>query len=264
MASLGNGRRILIGAGCFADAEAAFRLVEPIPEKLPLELSGLLVDEGFIEDFVRSPMQKVVTPGGKLKDPPTAQRARALLERDTRAFRRMLSATAEAGSVKWSFEKRSGDLIRHAFDAASEWDILLLGRRTLHRRSGQVVIVSGDLHLSERAQKTARNLANEVTTDHVTLAISQNEAPEYTENALFILEKDESSLLRRLNRMNASTVVVDLEAGHRWSSDLIRQLLEAARCPLVILGPEPANDPPENSATDQKKSNSKKTQRADE
>lgn len=248
MAPPGIGQRILIGAGCFADAEAAFRLVERFERQLQFELGGLLVDEGFITEAARSPMQRVVTPGGNLVDPPTAQKARALLASDARAFQRLLSATAQARSVKWSFEKRSGDLVRHVFEAAKEWDILLLGRRTLHKRSGQIVIVSGHANRSERAELVAASLADAAETDHVTLSLSPKLSKDDAEDALFVAEPDASGLLTRLNRMNAAAVVVDLEASQWRSSELMRQLLEAARCPLVVLRPEHANDRRDTSA----------------
>lgn len=259
MPSFGSGQRILIGAGCFADAEAAFWLLERIERQLPLELGGLLVDEGLITDFVRSPMQRVVTSGGDLVDLPSAEQARALVESDARAFQRMLSSTARTRAVKWSFEKRSGDLIRHIFDAAQQWDILLLGRRAIHKRAGQVVFVSDHSYRSERAEKIARNLAEAVKTNHVTLSILREQTERNTEDASFIFENDEPGLLSRLSRMNAAAVVVDLAAGHRWSRHLIRQLLEAARCPLVILGPEIASELTENSATVRETSKSNKT-----
>lgn len=46
----------------------------------------------------------------------------------------------------------------------------------------------------------------------------------------------ESELLARISRMNAAAVVLDLQAGPFHSHDQLRQLLAAARCPVLVLG----------------------------
>ena len=264
MASLSHGPRVLICAGCFSDAEVALGLVERIEQQLPVKLAGLLVDEGYTTEFLRPPTQRVITLAGDLIDPPTAQQARALAAGDARAFRRMLSVTAQARSVKWSFKSCSGDLIRSVFDAAEEWDILLLGRRTLHKRAGQIVIVSNVSNGSERAEKIARDLAEAAKTNHVKLVLSQKSAQSRTVDAAFSAEEDESQLLARLSRMNAATVVVALDAGQWQSSDLMRQLLEAARCPVVVLKPELTIGRRDDSAATRKSLEPEKGELADE
>ena len=43
-------------------------------------------------------------------------------------------------------------------------------------------------------------------------------------------------MLALISRMNASAVVLDLSAGPFRTHDQLRQLLAAARCPLLVLG----------------------------
>ena len=54
-------RRILIGAGSFADAQAAFALVERLAEDLPAELGGMLVEETIVSEIAGLPKASRLT-----------------------------------------------------------------------------------------------------------------------------------------------------------------------------------------------------------
>lgn len=231
-------RRILIGAGCFADADAAIRLVDRIVATLPAELGGVFVDEDLMADLVRWPGQRIVTSAGSLMVPPSGAEIRTLMESDARAFRNKLAAIARARSLKWSFERRGGDLIRRAFEAATGWDILLLGHREMHRRPGQVVVATVDPPGSERAGNLAGELAQALKTEVLALSIPMARHGSEVPGPYRIAVEDTSALFARLGRINAAAVVIDLAASPVQTEDQLRQLLEAARCPVVVLGAE--------------------------
>ena len=52
-------RRILIGAGCYADALGAIRLVDRIAESLASELGGVLVEEAICAELSEMPKRRV-------------------------------------------------------------------------------------------------------------------------------------------------------------------------------------------------------------
>lgn len=236
MAVSGTHTRIIIGAGCFADAEAAMRLADQILANLPAEVGGVLVAEDAMTDVVRLPGQRVVTSGGSLMDPPSARQIQILAESDARAFQDRLATIARARSTKWYFERRSGDLIRCLFEAAKGWDILLLGYREMHKRPGQVVVVTAASQGSSRANKLARELAQVLKTSVLVLSLSTEGGDTDPTYPARIAMDSEPGLLDRLSRINASAVVVDLAASPLQTEDQLRQLLEAARCPVIAFG----------------------------
>lgn len=231
----GRHRRIMIGAGCFADAEAAMRLAERILANLPAELGGVLVEESAVPETVRFPGQRVVTAGGSLKVPPSPRQIRAVAESDARAFRDRLARMAQTRSAELYFERRDGDLIRGVFEAAKGWDILLLGYREMHKCPGQVVVVT-DASGAPRACTLAGDLAQALKTGIVMLSLAGDDADMDQTGATRIALNSVSELLAQLSRINASAVVVDLVASPLEADGHLRQLLEAARCPVVVLG----------------------------
>lgn len=232
--------RILIGAGCFADAEAAMRLVDRILTSLPAELGGVLVDEDVMGGGARWPGQRVVTMRGALVAPPSLPQIRTLQASDARAFRNRLAALARTQSLKWSFERRGGDLIHGMFEAAQGWDILLLGHRELHKRPGHVVILTSDPTASDRAAALARNLAGVLTTSVLTLCLSDKDAGSDATGSVRITVRSPADLLAHLGRINAAAVVIDLATSPPQMQDQLRQLLDAARCPVAVLGMDQA------------------------
>lgn len=238
MAVSGSHTRILIGAGCFADAEAAMRLVERILASYPAELGGILIEEDVMTNIVQLPGQRVVTSGGSLMIPPSARQIQTLAESDARAFREKLATIARARSTNWIFERRGGDLIHGLFEAAKGWDILLLGYREMHKRHGQIVVVTTASRGSPRANKLAGELAQVLETGVLVLSLSTENEETNLPDPSRIAEESEPKLLAQLSRINASAVVIDLEASPLQTEDQLRQLLEAARCPVVVLGAE--------------------------
>ncbi|MDQ2089750.1 hypothetical protein [Marimonas arenosa] len=226
--------RVLIGAGCFADARSALRLVDRLAGSWLTELGGLLLeDEGFPE-IAYSPKQRLVTAAGTFAEIPSRQEFGRLLERDAAAFRDMLSTVAR--SRKWTFERRRGDLIGSLRAAASGWDMLLLGHSVLRRTTGQVVVILPPQNASWRSAELARDLAQVLGTGLHGLSL-ELETPASGAAAMQVDRfGDEDALLARLSRIPAAVLVVDLSAGPFRSDDQLRKLHVAARCPIVVLG----------------------------
>jgi hypothetical protein len=55
------------------------------------------------------------------------------------------------------------------------------------------------------------------------------------------------ALLVQIDRLNAAVIVLDLSAGTLSSFQQLRQLLEKARCPIVVLGVSSAEPSLEHS-----------------
>lgn len=244
-------RRLLIGAGSFADAQAALRLAERLAETLSGDLGGLLVEETVVTEIVDRPGQRVVTSSGTVVVAPSPRQVRTLMESDARAFRDSLSGLARARTRKWSFERRQGDLIGGLRESARGWDVLLLGHRPMHQRAGRVVLISPPGGAARDAADLAHDLARALRTDLVALSFgpetAETSATPATPKTPAAPAADEPrgehehfasepALLARLGRLNATAVVLDLAAGPLRSYDQLRRLLDAARCPVLVFG----------------------------
>ena len=246
--------RILIGAGSYADAQTAIHLAEQLAGMLPTEMGGVLIDDSLFVGMARLPGQRVITSNGTLLVAPSASQAQTLFEGDARAFRQTLAKMAQTRTLKWTFEQRRGDLIGSLCDAARGWDILLLGYRRLHSRHGRVVVIAPPVEPSLTLDRLAVDLADALDTDILTLAVSNGtvspEEPVQTTSTASRIELDnEDRLLSCLNRINAAAVVVDMKSGPLHNQDQLRQLLNAARCPVVVLGATGRNPTSETGAT---------------
>lgn len=229
-------KRLLIGAGSFADALGALRLIERSAGTLAGDIGGLLVEETVVSEVVDLPGQRIVTSSGSVVVAPSRRQIRTLMESDAKAFRETLSELARAKTRKWSFERRRGDLISGLCEASRGWDLLLLGHRETHRRAGRVVLISPPDAPSQTAVDLAADLAQALRSDLVALWLGSNTSdPKATlgGHEQFV---SEAAMLARISRMNAAAVVLDLSAGPFRTHDQLRVLLAAARCPVLVLG----------------------------
>ncbi|RYH06131.1 hypothetical protein [Tropicimonas sp. IMCC6043] len=223
-------KRVLIAAGSYADAAAAIRLAERLAAGLIAELGGLLVDDEAIAEAAGLPVQRVVTSAGRLVEAPSRQRLAAQMEGDARAFRMGLSGVARTSPVKCVLERRHGDLIAGLCEAAGGWDLLLVGHRT-RRRAGRVVLLDTVPAACPEAVEIARRIADGLETEVVTLALApQGRPPSGVEVA-----SSEDELLALVNRMHSAVVIIDLAAGPFRGREQLRHLIEAARCPVLVL-----------------------------
>ncbi|NDR58839.1 hypothetical protein [Aliiruegeria sabulilitoris] len=233
--SSGSKKRVLIAAGSYVDAAAAIRLAERIASGLIAELGGVLVDDEAIAETTGLPVQRIVTSGGMLVQVPSRTRLAGLMQSDARAFRSGLSGVASACTVEWVFEHRRGELISGICEAARGWDLLLVGHRTGRRRAGRVVLVDNASSPSSEATDLARGIAERLGTDVAMIAVNGPTAA--TDEAATGPEivGSERALLARLNRINAALVIVDLAEGPLRGREQLRHLIEASRCPVLVL-----------------------------
>ena len=229
-----SARRILIGAASFADAKAAFQLVEGLTKELATELGGLLVEETILTEIVDLPKQRVITSTGSMIVAPSRKQIKKLAEWDAKAFRETLSKLAD--DRRWSFERRRGELVSGLCEVAKGRDLLLFGYRPAHGLTGRVVLVAPDMESAPDAVHLASELARALGAGSVALTMN----PAGLETAAIELKQErfdsEQALLERIARSHASVVVMDMTVGPLRSFDQLRQLLASARCPVVVLG----------------------------
>ncbi|SEO43101.1 hypothetical protein SAMN04490248_10564 [Salinihabitans flavidus] len=210
--------RILVGAGSYADARAALMIAERLAEMVRADLGGLLLEESGVFEGAISQAQRVVTlRGAQRLVPPPQERAR-LWEQEAIAFRNLLTDMAKRRAASWSFERREGETVGALCLAAREWDWLLIGHRKLGRHAGEVVAVLPGDGAQDGAGQLAETLARALGTSVRTVA------------------GDASQVIEKIGRLSVCAVVTDAGNGPFREAEQIRQLVDAARAPVLVMG----------------------------
>lgn len=222
--------RILVGAGSYADAAAAFRLVGRLADTFRAKLGGILVEEHTV-DLCQIPNQRVVQTSGTTMLAPSLAQVRTLIEADARAFRKLLATAAQPHSAHWIFAQERGDLVDAALQAATDWDVLIIGYRQVHKMRGKIVLL-GDPSPHEGPMETiAAQLSDQLNAERVSFVIE--DAPDPSGGTRFDTLDE---ILIALSRLSTEAVLLDLRQGPvKTQSDLAR-ILEAARCPVIVFG----------------------------
>lgn len=235
-------KRILVGAANFADAETALNLARLVARGAPSDLIGLMAGDisQALDEIL--PAGGLVTPSGRLVATPGREQMAKLIESEQRAFRRSLAALAGALSAGWAFETRPGTLEQALAAWHEDWDVLLLGHRKLHRRRGPVALVCGAVFKDDEAAQLALSLAAAMETNVLALevdrpgkGIGEGALAAQTTRVSFA---NSAALLAYLDRANVSAVVLDWSSGPFSTIGMLREVQEAARCPLVVVTPE--------------------------
>lgn len=216
--------RILIGAVSFADAESVLRLAEKMSSALTLDLGGLLIED---TDATGSPQARLVTSSGELVPGPSAEQAGVIARAEARAFRAALSRLADVRGVGWSFEMRTGGLVSGLIGESRGWDLLAIGYRQVRRLSGRIIFIGADGRAGGVAKAVVDALA-------AALGARVERLP----------WPGDGETLDRLSRSHAAAVVVDPSDGRVLAEEELRRLIDAARCPLLIVGAGPRPDAP--------------------
>jgi len=229
-----SGLRFLVGAGCFSDAAAALGIIARLPSNYCTGLGGLLVEEVDMLAACQIPDQRIVLPNGATTAAPSVTQVRALLRADARAFRRTLAQTAEQGGTEWFFAQDNGDLVGTALRAAAGWDILVLGYRQIHRVQGKVILFETSGATSD---EVSRQLSRQLAKNHVVFSVREAGGNAFRTAPANTVQFDSlEEGLNALTRTNAQAVLVDLRHGPLRNQTDLSALLEAAQCPVIVLG----------------------------
>jgi hypothetical protein len=243
-----TGLRILVGAASFADAVAGVRIVQKLPSSFCAGLGGLLVEEVDIFTACEIPDQRIVLSSGKTALAPNLSQLRTLLNADARAFRRLLAQASRPGATQWAFMQDKGELVRTALQAATGWDVLVLGYRQTSKVLGKVILLQKSGPPSENVQEAFSRLSHRLAGEPIVFSIKENgdeAVSAQTSNTIQFKTLDDA--LRVLARTNAQAVVVDFARGPIHNQNDLLRLLEAARCPVFVFDASNPSSVLENS-----------------
>ncbi|MBD3677074.1 MAG: hypothetical protein HUJ27_01575 [Rhodobacteraceae bacterium] len=217
-------RRILVGAGCFADARPAMGLAE----RLGGEICGLMVADLAVIEASGLPAQRLITAKGDLLEPPSPERQKRQIAADARAFRAELVRLAELSGQTADFQQATGDLVASVISDARQWDVVVIGHRRLRGHSGRVVVLTSPSETTSEAVGLAEELASALGISGMHLEVSANGI---------------EAVFREVARRDIAALVLPIELATSLGSGTLMRLLEASRAPLVLVGPEEINRP---------------------
>ena len=235
--------RILIGAGSFADATAALKILGRLAGGVNVAFGGLLIEDRDMLNICQIPNQRVVSASGTLVFAPSPAQLRTVLEADAKAFQRSLAEVAGLAGAAWSFEHSIGDLVQQSLTASAGWDIVVVGHRSVHPMRGKIVSLRAAPVVDDALEAFSDQLAKALAADH--LVFSVGDQPDGPPRSHAFADLD--GALAALARMNVQAVLLDLAHGPVRTPDQLRQVLEVARCPLFVFGAAGSGDQLEHS-----------------
>lgn len=212
--------RIVVAASSFADASPGVRLAALLSARIEADIEGIFVEEEATVLF-RSPAARIVSATGTLIALPSPEDLHAALQRDALAFESEIAHIAQVHARPWSFRRLQGRLSGRLDELLHARDILLLGHRPLHRIRGPVIRLGPSNRLD-----IAAGLAADLGVPLMDIAVPGSDAKR---QAL-----DEALAL--IGRTSATAIVADTVSGPVRAPQEIEALLDAARCPVVLVG----------------------------
>jgi hypothetical protein len=212
---------LLIAGISFADVEATISFARLILERMPITPAGLLV-ETRIGSLATGAGHRIISTNGVLLELPSDKQLKKFSKSEARAMESLISQLATERSTRWSCKVAEGDLVVCACSAAEKEDVLLLCQRPMLGFQGNVLLIESAKSHKADVFSVARDLAKASATSVLEVEFGNN--------------ADIEELFDRVDRTRATAIVVDLNVGPLTSTEHLKRLLSAARCPVVVMG----------------------------
>ena len=230
--------RVILGATCFADAEASLQIAVVLAKQINGELYGVLVTDDAILASVSTPHARTVSYSGRSLPNVTEKSMHAAFSADARLFEKRLVGAAQSASLVSGFSEARGRLTGVLSEDAAAGDLVVFGFRRIVADGDRVVLVFGgtppdpDLlnlgaHLSKTLRKpltvfAAPEFETDITARLSELSVTTCDLQPFT---------GVGTLLIQLEMMTPAAVVVGFDISG-FSS--VMRLIDAARCPVVV------------------------------
>ncbi|WP_227269519.1 replication initiator protein A [Roseobacter weihaiensis] len=229
--------RILVGASSFADATTALRIAQRVAQDFAQCLGGLLVDDENTRVVCELPNQRVISARGAFLLSPSPSQMHTLMNADARAFEHLIEKIAHPAALDWSFDRQMGELIDTAMRTAGGWDVVIFGYRSIHPFTGKIVAIEPTLPDDGKLMDLSRQLAGQLNSNLVLFRVGAETAIDlHAQHHTSLVFDSPEEAIAALDRTNAQAVVVDLSCGPIHSKAQLKSLVDASRCPVVVLG----------------------------
>ena len=213
-------RRVIIGATCFADADAAIGMAASLAKIVEGEVLGVLVEDDSILTYADLPFAKTVTFQQGVLQPVTRKTMDSAFQRDARVFERRLASAASQTAVKWSFERKRGQMMPLLQSTATAGDFIFLGYQQTGISRGEIVFIDFVGDEASHLLGLSKAIASEMGLGLQTVNLSEHEKL-----------GPETGVLDYLRKTSPAAVIIAFDNRHNL--DLL-DILETARCPVIL------------------------------
>lgn len=236
--------RVILGAGCYLDAEAALSLAVVLARQFSAELHGVFVRDEAILAATAGPLACVVSYSGNQVGDATGNAMLHAFQTDSRRFQRHLQARAREAALESSFREETGRLPEALQQAANAGDFVVYGLKPTIRTGGPLALVLGK---GQVIPGFARRLAKQLDKTLVVLMPTGTAtetgthllATHHAERPPLVRFYDQpDALLQLLEQMSATATIL---TAPRSALPPVYRILEAARS-SVILAQEPKEE----------------------
>lgn len=235
-AGQGGRLRVILGASCYPDAEAALALALDLARQTGAELHGVFVRETALlaAGYAHS---RVVSYSGQRETGLTAGALARAFQADARRFEGLLARRAKAAALVSSFSEAEGHLQEELRRFAAAGDILISGFKPILPAAGCIAVILAE---GQAVPGFALRLARSARKPLVALVACAPEAQPGPAAAPAWPPGDVAEtrlcarpevLLRQLEHMSPVAVIV---AAPLAGLPPPARIQEAARCPLVL------------------------------
>jgi len=227
-------KRVIVGATCFADADAAIEMAAKLARKVEADVLGLLVEDDAIVRYARSPSAKTLTFQRGSRQHVTPKTMGRAFQRDARVFEHRLSSAARQAAVRWSFERQRGHIIPLLHSVAVAGDFIFLGYQKTPLARGQIVFIDHGGKGEGQLFNLSKEIAQEMGLALQTIHLSKSEKPpSRADSDLFsmALNASEQEMLDYLRTASPTAVIVAISPQHHFDLD---EMLKAARCSVIL------------------------------
>ncbi len=229
-------RRVVLGATCYADADAALSVAVALARQMKAELHGLLVRDKAILSAASRPRALAVSYSGHGTTSITAETMQRAFAVDARRFESKLAATARASSLSAVFRATEGGLADALRQTVFAGDLAILGFRRATRDSGSLVLLLGE---GDETPAFAADLANILGKRLILLRHMPGRSASYAHLAYgagpeTLSADNTEDVLRHLERLSPVAVIM---ASHRAGHPPVSDVINAARCPVIFAMP---------------------------
>lgn len=230
--------RVILGASCYTDAEAALSLAMELARHLDAELHGVFVRETAVLAAAYA-HSRVVSYSGQPETGLTAGTIAKAFQADAKRFEGLLSSRAKASALVSSFREAEGHVQEELRKGAQAGDILIFGFKPILRAAGCIaLILAEDRDVPEFAVRLAHKIGKPLVAliacadgaGPAAVAARREPAGDRME-ARFCTRPE--AILRQLEHMSPAAVIVAAPLAGLPSAARIQ---DAARCPVVMQG----------------------------
>ena len=201
-------RRVLLMAGCYADAAPSMALAVAAALRMGAALEGVLARDPRLEGAALFPLAR----GSGALRVQSGERLRLAYAADARAFRVRLQQAATEASLRCGFRSDSGALPELALALRRPGDAVILGHRRFLALRGPVVLLADGESGGSGVAGLAGDLARRLGTRARVLPAG--------------------TALADIETLSATAIVLPQAAG--ITPVALAALVEAARCPVLL------------------------------